>query len=1211
MRVLCWNCRGAGSSRFVRVMKEMIRDHRPNIVVIVEPRISGAKADAVCRKFSDYSVERVEAQGFSGGIWVWWQPNVVQVTVHDRHEQALHCRISQNDRTWEFTAVYASPSIMNRRDLWSCLSTISAGITGPWVVLGDFNTILDASEKKGGAPFNPIPAAHFQEALDNCGLMDLESSGPRFTWHGPVQIGYERVFERLDRAVCNVEWRTTFTDCSVRVLPRLKSDHHPLLLDTTGFRGSHQGRRPFRYMAAWHLHKDFPRFVRETWHNVTDLPGGLTYCREQLQIWNRNMFGSINRRKEKLMARLLGIQSKLQRGTNPFLSRLKAKLSAELEEVLSQEEIMWYQKSRSEWVKLGERNTKYFHAKAVQKRRRIRVEILRNDEGEWINDEAMLKCMTLRHFQRLYVASNDIRPTTLLNGFPAVLHDKLQHLDRAITPEEVYRALFDMDPFKAPGPDGFQAVFFQKNWSVISEAVIKFVRDVFENRRSIAEVNDTLLVLIPKIPQLETLHNFRPISLCNVAFKLVTKLIANRLQRYMSDLISPNQVSFVPGRHIQDNIVIAQELVHTMSRMRGKKLFMSIKIDLEKAYDRLSWDFIRDTLAIAGFPSNLRRVILQCITTASMQVLWNGELTESFNMGRGIRQGCPLSPYIFVLCIERLSHLISSAVGDGIWRPIRTGRHGSPISHLMFADDLLLFSEASMEQVQVIKNVLDAFCAASGQKEFYMGSLGRSKEASLGSWETLTRPVVEGGLGLRRLRQANDAFLAKLGWGLLTEKEAFWVRVLTQKYVGRVDEGLKLKISPQDSWLWKAIARAWNQVSEGATWAINRGDRARFWEDSWIPNCRPLLDLSRREVPADLRGRPVADFVDVSGSWNWNVFSDWLDHSSMLKWDGPQRIRSFLWLAGHDRLLTNEHRVKRNLASSSLCASCNIAVENTLHVLRDCSLSCAVWKQLILRSMWQSFSSVPLNNWLVQNLSIKVKNQKGISWAVVFGVGCWLMWSWRNKSIFDQTFSRPQDAHVSILRAAESFSVGWQDQVVVRRTVREWQLVGWNRPSRGWIKLNTDGASKGNPGPAGAGGVLRKEDGVWTASFARNVGIATAVVAELWGVLSGLELAWELGYRLVLLEVDSLLVTRLIAGSGPRAPQLRTIVREIRSWLERDWQVEVSHQYREGNSVADWMARWSLSLPLGLHIQHIPPPEVRALLAGDIIGAALPRLCSI
>ncbi|PKI60390.1 hypothetical protein CRG98_019215 [Punica granatum] len=210
---------------------------------------------------------------------------------------------------------------------------------------------------------------------------------------------------------------------------------------------------------------------------------------------------------------------------------------------------------------------------------------------------------------------------------------------------------------------------------------------------------------------------------------------------------------------------------------------------------------------------------------------------------------------------------------------------------------------------------------------------------------------------------------------------------------------------------------------------------ARFWEDRWIPNCRPLLDLSRREVLADLRGRPVADFVDVNGSWNWNVFLDWLDHSSMLK--------------------------------------------------------------LILRSMWQSFFSVPLNGWLLQNLSIKVKNQNGISWALVFGVGYWLMWSWRNKSIFDQIFSRPQDAHVSILRAAESFSVGWQDQVVVHITVREWQLVGWNRLSRGWIKLNMDGASKGNPGPAGAGGVLRKEDGVWIAGFARNVGIATAVVAEL------------------------------------------------------------------------------------------------------------------
>ncbi|PKI40113.1 hypothetical protein CRG98_039485 [Punica granatum] len=260
---------------------------------------------------------------------------------------------------------------------------------------------------------------------------------------------------------------------------------------------------------------------------------------------------------------------------------------------------------------------------------------------------------------------------------------------------------------------------------------------------------------------------------------------------------------------------------------------MSIKIDLEKAYDKPSWDFINDTLIATGIPSNLRRVIQQCIMTALMQVLWNGELTESFKMGRRIRQGCPLSLYIFVLCIERLSHLISSVVGEGVWRPIRVGRHGPPISQLMFANDLLLFSEASMEQVQVIKNVLDAFCAVSGQKELYLGTLGLSEEASLS--------------------RLGDPYTG-CGQGLLGS-------MMTQA----------------------AIARAWNQVSKGATWAICRGDRARFWEDMWIPNCRPLLYLSQREVPPDLRGRPVMEFVDVNGSWNWNVFSDWLDHSSMLK----------------------------------------------------------------------------------------------------------------------------------------------------------------------------------------------------------------------------------------------------------------------------------------------------------------------------------------
>ena len=184
----------------------------------------------------------------------------------------------------------------------------------------------------------------------------------------------------------------------------------------------------------------------------------------------------------------------------------------------------------------------------------------------------------------------------------------------------------------------------------------------------------------------------------------------------MSHLTSCTQTSFIPGRQITDNIVIVQEVIHTMKTKQGKTGYMAIKIDFEKAYDRLKWKFIQETLAEVRFPQLLISVIMECITTPSMRILWNGEPTESFSPSRGIRQGDPLSPYIFVLCMERLNQVIEEAIIMNKWKPIRASRTGPQLSNLCFADDIILFGEATVEQALVIHQCLQRFCGASGSK---------------------------------------------------------------------------------------------------------------------------------------------------------------------------------------------------------------------------------------------------------------------------------------------------------------------------------------------------------------------------------------------------------------------------------------------------------------------------------------------------------------
>lgn len=197
-------------------------------------------------------------------------------------------------------------------------------------------------------------------------------------------------------------------------------------------------------------------------------------------------------------------------------------------------------------------------------------------------------------------------------------------------------------------------------------------------------------------------------------FKIATKMIVNRIKPVLSTLVSPPQAGFIPGRQIIDNVVIVQELLHTMSAHNGSSHWMMIKIDLAKAYDLVCWSFLKDTLQRAHFPSHLIAIIMKCQTEGSMELLWNGGRAGSFKPSRRVRQGDPLSSYLFVLCMECLSHIIQDAIDDGSWSPIVLG--GVSLSHLFFADDLILFAEASVSQALVIKNCLDHFCNLSGEK---------------------------------------------------------------------------------------------------------------------------------------------------------------------------------------------------------------------------------------------------------------------------------------------------------------------------------------------------------------------------------------------------------------------------------------------------------------------------------------------------------------
>lgn len=204
---------------------------------------------------------------------------------------------------------------------------------------------------------------------------------------------------------------------------------------------------------------------------------------------------------------------------------------------------------------------------------------------------------------------------------------------------------------------------------------------------------------------------FHPISLCCTLYKVLSKIIVARLRPLMSTLISPNQVSFVPGRQITDNILVAQELMHKFKNSKGRKGFIAWKVDLSKAYDRLNWNFIRFVLNEIGLPSMLSQLIMSCVSTVRYQVCVNGELTDSFTPTSSIRQRDPLSPLVH----WETSHIIFDSVRRKKWKPVKSSQSGPLVSHLFFAYDLILFTEASTQQARVMKDCLEKFYRASSQ----------------------------------------------------------------------------------------------------------------------------------------------------------------------------------------------------------------------------------------------------------------------------------------------------------------------------------------------------------------------------------------------------------------------------------------------------------------------------------------------------------------
>ncbi|XP_028761945.1 uncharacterized protein LOC114720467 [Neltuma alba] len=539
----------------------------------------------------------------------------VDFNVTYKSSQVLHGRFyGSTHAAWDLSVIYGHPNVSQRHHLWQQLREIEERGVTRWCIGGDFNATLRNNDRRSHARVPVGPDREFSRWVRESGVTEVEFQGPQFTWSRGT------CSSRLDRIVASEGWRNKFNE-------------------------------------ALCLH--LPKVVKDTWSSTREWGQNVENFKKRVVVWNKEVFGNIDRRKSTLLSRLEYLAK--TSGDDPSWNSERNRVWEELEQCLVQEELMWLQRSRVNWYSQGDRNTSYFHNVTKSRSRRKTIEALRTEEGEWCYDPEELKRAGTAFFQSLYSAKQDCSELIDFGStYPQIPSDRLDFLGGNISSEEVKKAIFSMGALKAPGPNGLNPLFFQSQWHIVGESIIKLTQKFFSNPSEIEGVNGTNIVLIPKVETPQTFRDLRPISLCNVIYKVFTKTLANRLKTIMPLLVAPNQCSFVPGRQIQDNIILVQEIVHSMSRMKRRKGFMALKIDLEKAYDRVHWNFVIRCPKEFGAPANFTNVILAALKTARIQVQWNGAKGSVFAPTRGLRQGDPISPYLFVLIMEKLAHLIQN-----------------------------------------------------------------------------------------------------------------------------------------------------------------------------------------------------------------------------------------------------------------------------------------------------------------------------------------------------------------------------------------------------------------------------------------------------------------------------------------------------------------------------------------------------------------------
>ncbi|XP_070667346.1 uncharacterized protein [Malus domestica] len=1048
MNYLLWNCRGLGSDPVVRALRGLIRKHRPSMIFLSEMKMRDHRIDGIRRRLGYSFGFHVSPIGRAEGLSLWWIESMnVNILFSSAHIIDV-CFCLEDSLSWvRCTFVYGTPYRREKLDFWNWMSNYFGPTDIPWLCGGDFNEFVWDHQKSGGASVLYNRSGYLHNFLNAAALVDLGFNGPKFTWRGRWYGNL--VEERLDRAAANVLWQNLWPHTSVHHDTALCSDHCPIVVLSQP--ATRRGKRLFRFEAFWAKEEDCRALVAKCWGS----PGRgrwidlwnlkLSICKSHLISWSRNKFNRRGLEIEELVQQLDSLQHHWEDNAEEIHV-----VSNRIDQLREQEELYWMQRSRVNWFREGDANTAFFHRTTLQRRRVNSIVKLKDVDGSWVDDSRRVPALVEEHFKSLFTSVGCRDWGDILNCLEPLVSELMNNdLIKPVSEEEIKVAVHQMGGLKALGPDGFQGIFYHFFWDIIVAEVNGLVMDFMQGEGNTRSLNSTYIVLIPKVPHPESVSQYRPISLCNFSFKILSKVLANRLQPLLPLLISPMQNAFIADRQIQENLGLAHELFHFLKLRKSQQKFeMCVKLDMQKAYDRVEWDFLE-----------------------AFAILLNGQPGNWFSPSRGLRQGDHLSPYLFLMANlrngENIMHILNKyCLASGQMM----NSHKSSVYFGRNTPDQVRSQLGSLLGMPVVSD-----------PGVYLGLpaiWGRSKRSSLAFVKGRVMAVVQAiptyPMNLFKFPAAVckdlDSMLAGFLWGdcgghkrihwILNGKDTrLWVdRWLPSLPLGHPnpDPPTSVTLTSKVSSLICPRSKSWDidflrpfipeveinaildiplghcSIRDRLVWTASRTGIYSVREGyHWIHSSRGQLGVPDSGVPSTL-GTSVWKAI-----WQTNA---------------PPKIRHFLWRAAREALATVGGLFKRRSASSPLCPVCKSQEESVLHLLLRCPWVEPIWfgGPLGFRRVGECDPS--FHYWLNALINKTTNLQERSRILSIIAFSCWHIWNARCNFVFKESALAPSQVdgmarlaailrdHNGLFVAAHKWSLGAPSVVFAEALA---MLKGW------------------------------------------------------------------------------------------------------------------------------------------------------------------------